>query len=328
MRLLALTDSTSPWHSFWIRFGQYAPKLGLPLEIGSDPGRLETLQGGDTLVLYRYCTSWGDLELNLGAARARGVRLLADVDDDLWHTPSWPRQRLVPYSRCLRHCHTLTCSTVALQELLTVMLPQARVVVMPNSTPPLRTTPAASSDGELRLCWTGAAWTRPQDLALLQPLARWASSLPQPLRWLHVGHVPGYLSLAEALELDPALVDTRPLLAHADYLEAISGDIGLAPLAPGLFNSFKSELKLLEYSGLAMPWIASAAAPYQELCRRWGWAGRLCREPDDWIAQVQDLLDPARRAREGAALQQLAHSRQSHDQALSQWRALLLSRWT
>jgi hypothetical protein len=326
MRLLALTDSDSPWHSFWIRFGQYAPQLKLPqpIQISVDPAGIAALGHGDALLLYRYNTSWGDLEPALAAARARGVRLLADVDDYLWQTPSWPRQRLVPYSRCLRLCHTVTCSTPPLQELLRLMLPQAAVVLLPNSTPPQRKAPAASCDGQLRLCWTGAAWTRPHDLALLRPLARWASALPQPLRWRHIGHVPGQLSLAQALDLDPTLVETQPLVGHGDYLNAIAGDIGLAPLAPGLFNSFKSELKLLEYSGLAMPWVASAAAPYQELCKRWGWRGRLCQAPLDWITQVEALLEaPQLRQREGFALQQLAHSRQSHAQALAQWQALL-----
>ena len=27
MRIVALTDSLAPWHSFWIRFGQYIDAL-------------------------------------------------------------------------------------------------------------------------------------------------------------------------------------------------------------------------------------------------------------------------------------------------------------
>ena len=197
------------------------------------------------------------------------------------------------------------------------MFRRQRLTLLRNSAPPLQ--PRQPMGGPLRLCWTGAPWTRPQDLALLRPLAQWICELGLAVRWRHA---PGRLSFAEALGLPAAAVETVPLLPHCDYLEALGGDIGLAPLAPGLFNSFKSELKLLEFSSAAMPWIASASPPYQELCTRWGWAGRLCTTPRDWIGQLQALLDPAQRQCEGRALQQLSQSRQSQQQAAQQWAQL------
>jgi len=323
MRILALSDAATPWHSFWIRFGQYVSELGLPVEISTDAGRITALQDGDRLLLYRFNTAWGDLREPLASARGRGVALLADVDDYLWQAPSWSRPRLRAYSRALRLCQRISCSTEPLQEVLSAMFRRARVEVLANSTPPPRPT-ADRDDGPLRLCWTGAPWMRPQDLALLRPLAQWGSYLPEPLRWRHIGHAEGQLSFASALGLDPALVEHLPLLPHQEYLAAIDGAIGLAPLAPGPFNCFKSELKVLEYSGLAMPWVASAAAPYQDLCQRWGWAGRLCHHPHQWIAHVEALLDPATREREGEQLQLLAQGRQSHAQAVARWRQWLL----
>jgi hypothetical protein len=323
MRILALSDAATPWHSFWIRFGQYVPELGLPVEISTDAQRIAALHPGDTLLLYRLNTAWGDLREALIGARQRGVKLLADVDDYLWQAPGWTRPRLLAYTRALRLCQRISCSTTPLQEVLGAMFPRAQVGLLPNSTPPPRQA-ASCSAGPLVLCWTGAPWTRPQDLALLRPLAQWSSGRPEPLRWRHIGHAEGQLSFASALGLDPALVETEPLLPHQQYLAAIGGDIGLAPLAAGPFNAFKSELKLLEYSGLAMAWIASAAPAYGDLCQRWGWAGRLCRHPHDWIAHVEALLDPATRQREGQQLQRLAHSQQGHAQAVGRWRRWLL----
>jgi hypothetical protein len=330
MKVVALTDNDSPWHSFWIRFGQYAPFLQLPtpLTLTTDARAIASLEQGDVLLLYRYNRAWGDLEAQLRLAGARGVRLCADVDDDLWHAPGWPKERLVPYSRCLRHCHTITCSTKPLQELLQVMFPCTTVHLLRNSTPP-RQQPSTASDnlttnqGLVHLLWTGAAWTRPHDLALLRPLAQWATAWPETFRWRHIGHRPEQLGLAEALGIDPGLVDTLPLMSHQQYLEALDGSIGLAPLAPGCFNGFKSELKLLEYSGIAMPWVASAAQPYRDLCERWGWNGRLCTQPHHWIEHVEALVDPERRRREGQALQTLAHTNQSHSQAVAAWQSLL-----
>jgi len=325
MRVFALSDSASPWHSFWIRFGQYAPNLALPVEISTHPSGISHLNQGDALLLYRFNSAWGDLEATLAAAAQRGVRILADVDDDLWQAPGWTNARLRLFSRALRHCQVISCSTTSLREVLSVMYRQAQVVVIPNSTPPGGRTSLKSEAGPLQLCWTGAPWTRPQDLDLLKPLAQWASRRAEPLRWRHIGHREGQLSFATALGLDPALVEVHPLQPHAQYLQSLNGDIGLAPLAPNRFNSFKSELKLLEYSGLAMPWIASDVMPYQELCSRWTWPGRLCRTATDWIRHVEELLDPATRCREGNALQQRAHQLQGHDQTIACWRTVLLS---
>jgi len=325
MRILALSDAASPWHSFWIRFGQYVPELKLPVTISTDAQGIHTLGKGDQLLLYRYNAGWGDLQGSLASARGRGVELLADVDDYLWQAQGWSRSRLRAFSRALHLCHRISCSTVPLEEVLGAMFRRARVKVLANSTPPRRpVTPRAA--GPLRLCWTGAPWTRPQDLELLKPLVHWAKCQQEPLRWRHLGHANGRLSFAGALGLDPILVEQQPLLPHQQYLAAIEGDIGLAPLAAGTFNSFKSELKLLEYSGLAMPWIASAAPPYKDLCERWGWNGRLCWHPHHWIAHLEALLDPGTRQREGEQLQQLAHGRQGHAQAVRGWREWLLER--
>jgi hypothetical protein len=144
---------------------------------------------------------------------------------------------------------------------------------------------------------------------------------------VHIGHAEGRLSLAEALGLPPALVLTKPLMAYANYLEAIDFDIGLAPLAPGTFNHFKSELKLLEYSGLGIPWIASDAPPYRQLCEQWGWGGRLCREPHQWIDQLQALLNPGLRLAEGQQLQQLSQAHHSYGAAVGRWSRAISNSW-
>ena len=325
MQVLALSDAATPWHSFWIRFGQYATDLDLQVEISTDPARMADLGHNDVLLLYRYNRAWGDLEPSLTAAAGRGVRLMADVDDFLWQAPGWDALRLRAFSRALRHCRLISCSTEPLQEALSAMFRRARVVLIANSTPPTRTGSPPISRGPVQVCWTGAPWTRPQDLALLQPLVHWARQRDQPVRWRHIGHREGQLSFAEAVGVDPALVEVHPLLPHQHYLQTLGGDIGLAPLAPSSFNSFKSELKLLEYSGLAMPWIASDATPYRDLCTRWHWQGRLCRQPDDWIMHLEQLLDPATRQQEGQALQALAHGRQNHAQTVARWRSVLIS---
>ena len=330
-RVLALTDSTNPWHSFWIRFGQYIPDLEAEVEICTELPPAAALAAFDCLLLYRFNSAWGDLATPLADARRQGLLLLADLDDFLWQAPSWDKPRLKAFTAALRQCQRISCSTPALQEVLQLMFPRQQVMLLANSAPKppglMASWARAASAKPLRIGWTGAPWTRPQDLALIKPLAAWIKQRVGALQLVHIGHAEGRLSLAEALGLPPALVLTKPLMPYANYLEAINFDIGLAPLAPGTFNEFKSELKLLEYSGRGIPWIASDAPPYRQLCEQWSWGGRLCREPHQWIDQLQALLDPGQRLAEGQQLQQLSQAHQSYGAAVERWSRAISNSW-
>ena len=323
MKVLALSDSLAPWHSFWIRIGQYLPALPWPAEITDNPAAIDNLCAGDRLLVYRYAPGWGDLANRLQRARERGVVILSDLDDYLWQAQGWSRERLLGCTRALRQCEILTCSTEPLLTQLQVMFPHLKLELVPNSAPqiPQHVTPPAASP--LRIGWTGAPWTRPADLALLRPLAQWIAARPNELQLVHVGHGEGRLSLAVALGLKPAQVEAKPLQGHGSYLQQLNIHIGLAPLSSSSFNHYKSAIKVIEYSALGIPWLASDAEPYRDLCRRWQWPGRLCSRPHDWIDQLQPLLDEQCRQREGATLQNLCIQNASFSSGVERWRQVL-----
>ena len=332
-RVLVLSDSINPWHSLWIRFGQYIPDLVAAVDLCDQvlctaSGLLGWREGqatpaADVLLLYRFADPDPAFLAALQRERQRGVHLIADIDDYLWWGGGWDPARLRSFTRALRLCHTLTCSTVALAEWLRSLFPAQQVVLIANSTPAEQAAPAAhTATGSLRLGWTGAPWTRPDDLALLRPLARWSLEHPA-IHWVHVGAVPGRLPFAEAVGLPAERVSCRPLVPYNRYLQAIDFDVGLAPLAPTVFNHFKSDLKVLEYSSLAIPWLASDVEPYQQLCSQWTWPGRLCRSGDDWVRLLQPLLDDAQRRQEGESLQGLARSARPRRRTVAAWQQLI-----
>ena len=324
-RVLALSDSLSPWHSFWIRFGQYIPSLSGQIHVSENPALVDQLRCGDTLFVYRFIPEWWTLLGRLPILRRKGIRLISDVDDCLWQAPlNWERSRLKGFTKMLGQCDLITCSTEPLHELLCVMFPRQKILLVRNSTPPLTPAKKASLPPAVTLCWTGAPWMRPEDLALLRPMARWIQENQLPVRWRHLGHAPKKLSFASAIGVPPETVEQIPLCGHQDYLNQLSGTIGLAPMTTGCFNNFKSELKLLEFSGAGMAWIASDVPAYRGCCERWGWPGRLCTSTEDWIHHLQALLNPLVREAEACELRQLAHTKQSHTMALKQWNSLLL----
>lgn len=325
MKVLALSDSLAPWHSFWIRIGQYLPTLPWPTEISQDPNAIAGLTAGDRLIVYRYSPQWGDLASKLRQARQRGVIVLSDLDDYLWQAGGWSRERLRGCTQALRECDVLTCSTEPLLTQLEVMFRQQRLLLIPNSAPRLPEQAQQVSPRPIRIGWTGAPWTRAADLALLRPLGEWVAARPDELRLVHVGHGEGRLSLADALGLRADQVEIHPLQGHGNYLQQINFHIGLAPLEQNSFNHYKSAIKVIEYSALGIPWLASDAEPYRALCHQWQWPGRLCQGPMAWILQLEQLMDKEIRQHEGEALKQLCLKHDSFTTGVARWAYALTS---
>lgn len=323
MKVLALTDSLAPWHSFMIRFGQYAAALPWPVTISSDTKAIQCLNKGDRLLVYRYAPQWGDLASQLRQARERGVIILSDLDDYLWQAGGWSRERLRGCTQTLRECDVLTCSTEPLLTQLQVMFRQQRLLLIPNSAPHLPEQVQQVAPPPIRIGWTGAPWTRAADLALLRPLGEWIADRPDQLRLVHVGHGEGRLSLASALGLRADQVETHPLQGHGNYLQQINFHVGLAPLTQSSFNHYKSAIKVIEYSALGIPWLASDVEPYRALSHQWQWHGRLCQDPIAWIEQLQPLLSEQRRRLEGRLLQKLCDQHSSFNQGVENWRRAL-----
>jgi glycosyltransferase involved in cell wall biosynthesis len=335
-RVLVLSDSFNPWHSFWIRFGQYIPHLQAQVDLCqqvacSTSGLRGVLHGQvlpppSVVLLYRFAIADAGFLTALHQLRHQGVHLIADIDDNLWQQGSgWERSRLLALTQALRLCHTVSCSTSALQQLLQAMLPAQRIQLLPNGCPaalldrPLKTQP---SSHRVRLGWTGAPWTRPHDLALLRPLAAWSQQQPD-LEWVHVGACADRLSFAEAVGLPQNRVSSRPLVPYSDYLDLLEFEIGLAPMANNTFNSFKSELKLLEYSALGIPWLASDHGSYRELNDCWQLSGRLCASAEDWINGVIRLRSQRQRQSEGKLLQDRLFTTRPAQATINSWQQLL-----
>lgn len=78
----------------------------------------------------------------------------------------------------------------------------------------------------------------------------------------------------------------------AELCHEIAGfDIGIAPLVDIPFNRARSNVKLKEYAGVGVPWLASPVEPYAWMGERQG--GRLI--PDDgWHPALRRLLDKSR----------------------------------
>ena len=271
MKVLALTDCLLGYHSFWIRVGQYLQSLKneFKITISDNKDFIKELGKGDKLIFYRYSMEWGDLSSELQRAKERGVIIITDVDDYLWNDGlrrGWAKQRLRLYTRSLRICNLITCSTNYLKQQLKVMFRDRRIILLENTAPPKLTEVPKKASGKLRIGWTGAPWTRPYDLDEIKSLAKWACEKKDEIQLVHIGHSEKHLSFANALNIEQSMVETTKLNSYEQYINEIKIDIGLAPLQKSCFNSFKSAIKVIEYSANSIPWIASDVEVYRYLC--------------------------------------------------------------
>lgn len=110
-----------------------------------------------------------------------------------------------------------------------------------------------------------------------------------------------------------------PFKNHKDYLKYVSCfDIGLAPLQTTLFNSCKSNLKLLEYGALGIPYVASKVSNFQRFhveSKKIG--GFICNASQDWYEKINFLVNnPKIRKKMGNELQQYVYKNYDVKQSL------------
>ena len=145
---------------------------------------------------------------------------------------------------------------------------------------------------------------------------------------IHVGHSDNEVSLAEVIDVDPHIIKKIPLRGYDDYMREFDFDIGLAPLNNTCFNSFKSAIKVIEYSANWIPGIASDTHVYRELCSEWSWRGRLCVSNEDWVKNAIDLMSESTRQKESRLLNEKCRQFSSNESGIVNWRTILRREYT
>ena len=333
MKVLILADSLNPWHSVWIRMGQYIQHWGY--DVYTTTSICEDREGNirgidqtgkmhpktDGILLYRW-SPVKEFPEALYRAMKRGLPVIADIDDNLWEAGgSWTKERLKILTVTLRKVSLITCSTYNLQIMLKTMFPMKTVLEIRNSAPKNKVR-TKKHKNVLRVGWTGAPWTRQYDLELIRPLTKWIINNTNG-QFVHIGHHPDRPSFSKLLEIPNERMEEIRLMPYNQYIRSIDFDIGLAPLSKSNFNTCKSDLKILEYSSQGIPWICSDCDPYRDLCESWELEYRLCKKSSDWIKNFQELMNEEERRKEGEFLEKLSQSRRGEDEIAEEWKNII-----
>jgi glycosyltransferase involved in cell wall biosynthesis len=241
----------------------------------------------------------------------RGGLTVFDVDDDYWNLlttnpvyESWQAPGVLDsLASVIRACRRVTTTTAPLADRLLRINRDVRVI--PNNLPGDAWPGSPKSlehDAPLVVGWAGGSshYTDLREVSAVFPhvLERY----PQVEVRL-VGAHPNWFPERERIVFaDPVPIEEYPGL--------LSGfDIGLAPLADTRFNNSKSDLKVVEYSMIGLPSIASKVPAYSGSVRV-GATGFLARNAKDWLKHLRTLIEqPDVRSRMGAEARKWAESR-------------------
>lgn len=75
---------------------------------------------------------------------------------------------------------------------------------------------------------------------------------------------------------------------YYEKLNSINLDIGVAPLVDNEFNRCKSNLRVLEYSAMGIPTVASRVVPFQDI--RPNITGYLAKDKGEWVSHLSALI--------------------------------------
>jgi glycosyltransferase involved in cell wall biosynthesis len=271
-----------------------------------DPYNLSEVDQYDCVILQRPIgTIFTEIAMH---ARKKGIRVLYEMDDNLFAVPKHNPSSLLYNSKkgrqtlesTLREVDAIMCSTQPLADQLRDLYPSTPIYVCHNHLSGVIWGPESithgrhekfrkfDSQGQTIVGWQGSA-THDTDFKMILPaLVRIMNDYPKVfLRML--GNTPPCVQNVIPTDrlqwADGVLFQDYPALLN------FSGfDIGLAPVTDSKFNQAKSNLKWLEYSALGIPCVASRVYPYARSIVH-GETGYLAASVDEWYTSIKALLD-------------------------------------
>lgn len=265
---------------------------------GDRPVSIEMPDDCDVAVFQRVTNRYMAGVLPL--IRRKGIAVVVDVDDDLMNIhPSNPafyalhprNEGLIGANGEVSHhswhhlttaCNAATLVTTSAPSLIQRYAPDHGHVIYNHLAEHYYGWDHEDSDV---IGWPAALMSHPTDPdAVGNAIARLVNMDGAEFR---VTAHPNGVGRAFGLSADPPGITAMTSVDQWPGVVAQLG-IGIAPLAPTVFNQSKSWLKPLEMSAVGVPWVGSASAEYSRFYELTG-AGALADTPKRWYRLLRDL---------------------------------------
>jgi glycosyltransferase involved in cell wall biosynthesis len=238
---------------------------------------LDELRGSQDVIFAQWIANYAAIS-EVSAAKARGVRLVYDMDDNYMDVPLDNPSRDVVDVCGISAMHSaaamadcITVTTDVLAERVRKSFPGVPVVVIPNS---MDTTEegwrnpedCGSKDGSVKIFWAGGVSHRRDLQVCLSAIDSILHDYPNTI-FITAGYKSPDIEL---MALKPHWKGRYFHLGGVDSyqyfekLKTLNADIGIAPLEDDSFNQCKSNIKFIEYTMAGMPTVASRVGPYSD----------------------------------------------------------------
>lgn len=289
-------------------------RLLLPLSHPSLQGRLVVSFGSelprepvDLVLIERIWQQSGTcVEVNalLDELAVRGIPYIHTFDDNLALLASESHQFKAIFFRLLRDAAGLVVSTHPLAEEFRCFQPLIKVV--PNALDErlfgngMLVYAPQPGNALVRFGYMGTFTHLPDLRLILEPLRAFLTENAQRVEFELVGISDPEL-LAELFPGLPVRIKEIPpqSIPYPEFVAwlraALTWDFAVAPLANTVFNSYKSDLKYLDYALLGLPAVYSDHPVYNRTVRQEETGLLAADSPEAWGTALRRMLDPALR---------------------------------
>jgi glycosyltransferase involved in cell wall biosynthesis len=298
MKILILYDSSAPKYFRLLLPCFYMPGVEL---ISTHTITDEQLEGVDIVYFNRLITNQSVYSM-MDLRKKHGFKLVVDFDDhwvldkDHYLYESYQQRNISELM--VAFIEEADAVTVTHERLANQVKPiNPNVHVLPNAIPKQAQFLCRKQHSDTtRLFWAGGI-THEKDIQLLFEPVKQLRDLPVQMVMGGYSKRKEYYSMRNAFtrygRMNHELIEALPV---ADYYYAYSKcDIALIPLCDTRFNSFKSNLKILEAANIGANVIVSNVHPYKD-CPYVNYVD----EPQDWHKWVKWLLSNPDDAKEQA----------------------------
>lgn len=218
--------------------------------------------------------------------RARGKKLVADLDDDLFSvdpsSPAWTTYDRPEVRETLKWglalADRVTVSTEPLADVVRQYCDD--VVVVPNAVPSWLVEHQRPRRGHVVIGWAGSG-THAMDVA--QYRTQW-------WRDVEVHAIGGDPAWWLASKPEGAMFRHTPWIQGVpQYLKAVDFDVCAIPLKDHVFNYSKSAIKAMEMAALGIPVVAQYCEAYRASVWH-GVTGYLTHSPDEMAWRIHQLV--------------------------------------
>ena len=236
----------------------------------------------------------------LGEIKKRGIKVIYDLDDDLLSVTNVHADQQLIKERAslvlsmLSHCDLAVFSTSYLQEKYRPLCRNS--IVIPNRLGKQiwkkdNSLPYSEQNKTFRILYMGTA-THDIEVDFLNLIAsRIKKAYGSRVSFVMVGGTNSETKSAGWDRKFPPLNCTTNYPAFASWLLSQSWDLALAPLIYTEFNRGKSAIKLMDYSALGVPIVASSHSEYEKEFAASPGVSLLPNDVGSWVQKITFLIE-------------------------------------